>query len=179
MRVILVLFFILPLTIFSQEFRKCPEFDSSEKWNTPESFFDKKKQVVAVLDWLLSTPPSEQLVERSATGIFVMEWITKNPTVFVNVELGPYEDLFFSEDLMLSYLCGNVLYVLKHEGRIKPEMQRLYGLRAVLFVVEHSESYSKNKILKPLLRASRRDELDVFDKELWVNYKSQLLSEDK
>jgi hypothetical protein len=81
---------------------------------------------------------------------------------------------------MLSYLFGNINYALKHEGKIKLELQRIAGLKSLLFLIEHSESYSKNKIFKSLLRANRKGELQEFDKEMWLNYKPQaLLSKEK
>jgi hypothetical protein len=104
-----------------------------------------------------------------------MEWVTKNPNLFVNVEVGPYNDYLITEDLMLAYLFGNINYALKHEGKVKQEAQRIAGLKVLLFLIEHSESYSKNKVFKSLLRASRKGELNEFDKEMWMNYKSQAL----
>ena len=101
--------------------------------------------------------------------------MTKNPILRVNVEIGPYSNFLFNEDLMLAYLFGSISYALKHEEKIKPESQRLAGLKSLLFIVEHSESYSKNKIFRPLIRANRRGELANFDKEMWVNEKSHTL----
>ena len=126
-----------------------------------------------LLEWLVSTPPTEQLIERSAASIFVMEWVTKHPALRVNVEVGPYNDYLISEDLMLGYLFGNILYALKHEGKIKSESQRMAGLKSLLFLVEHSEAYSKNKVFKSLLRANRRGELNEFDNEMWMSEKAQ------
>jgi hypothetical protein len=58
---------------------------------------------------------------------------------------------------------------------MKSENQRVAGLKSLLFIVEHSENYSKNKIFRSLLRASRRGELVNFDKEMWMNEKSHAL----
>jgi hypothetical protein len=74
---------------------------------------------------------------------------------------------------MLGYLFGNILYALKHEGKIKSESQRMAGLKSLLFLVEHSEAYSKNKVFKSLLRANRRGELNEFDKEMCMSEKAQ------
>jgi hypothetical protein len=159
----------------AQEYRKCPSFNADEHWETVESFVENRKNVEELVGWLISTPPTEQLIERSAASIFVMEWVTKNPNLFVNVEVGPYNDYLVTEDLMLAYLFGNVNYALEHEGKVKQEAQRIAGLKALLFLIEHSDSYSKNKIFKSLLRANRKCELNEFDKEMWMNYKSQAL----
>lgn len=175
MKKVILILFILPFTSMAQEYRKCPSFNSEERWESIESFAEHRKNVENLIEWLISTPPTEQLVERSAASIFVMEWVTKNPNLFVNVEVGPYNDYLITEDLMLAYLFGNINYALKHEGKVKQEVQRVAGLKALLFLIEHSESYSKNKVFKSLLRANRKGQLNEFDKEMWMNYKSQAL----
>lgn len=180
MKLSILILFVLPLSLMAQEYRKCPSFNTEEKWENLDSFEKNRRNIEDLLGWLISTPPTEQLIERSSASIFVMEWVTKNPNFLVNVEVGPYNDYLITEDLMLSYLFGNINYALKHEGKIKQEAQRLAGLKSLLFLIEHSESYSKNKIFKSLLRANRKGELQEFDKEMWLNYKSQaLLSKEK
>ncbi len=170
----LTLFFLLmPIALWSQEFRKCPSFNAKANWQEASSFEANEKTVLNLLEWLVSTPPTEQLIERSAASIFVMEWVTKHPILVINVEVGPYNDYLISEDLMLGYLFGNILYAMKHEGKIKIDAQRMAGLKSLLFLVEHSESYSKNKVFKSLLRANRRGELNEFDKEMWMSEKAQ------
>ena len=175
MKKTILMLFILPFSTMAQEYRKCPPFNPSENWEAKESFMNNQKDVQNLLEWLISVPPTEQLIERSDASIFVMEWVTKNPSCVVNVEVGPYNEYFLSEDLMLAYLFGNINYALRHEGRVKQEMQRIAGLKSLLFLIEHSELYSKNKIFKSLLRASRKGELNEFDKKLWLNHKSDLL----
>lgn len=175
MKKIILILFILPFSLMAQEYRKCPSFNADEHWETVETFVQNRKNVEELVGWLISTPPTEQLIERSAASIFVMEWVTKNPNLIVNVEVGPYNDYLINEDLMLAYLFGNINYALKHEGKVKQEVQRVAGLKALLFLIEHSESYSKNKAFKSLLRANRKGQLNEFDKEMWMNYKSQAL----
>lgn len=174
MKTAILILFILPMTLFAQEYRKCPSFNAEEHWERPESFAENRKNIEDLVEWLISTPPTEQLIERSAASIFVMEWVTKNPNLILNVEVGPYNDYLITEDLMLAYLFGSINYALKHEGRVKQEPQRIAGLKALLFLIEHSESYSKNKVFRSLLRASRKGELNEFDKEIWLNHKSNL-----
>lgn len=172
MKCFFLILFLLPISLCAQEFRKCPSFDVNENWEKKESFEKNAEVVQTLLDWLISTPPTEQLIERSAASIFVMEWVTKNPNLLLNIEVGPYNDYLITEDLMLAYLFGNIHYALKHEGKVKPELQRVAGLKALLFLIEHSEAYSKNKIFKSLLRANRKGELNEFDKQHWMNHKS-------
>ena len=171
MKSLMFLLLFAPMTIWSQEYRKCPSFNAAEKWEDPNSFAENEKTVLSLLEWLTSTPPTEQLIERSGAGIYVMEWVTKHPAVKINVEVGPYSEYLISEDLTLGYLFGNVLYALRHEGKVKTEAQRIAGLKSLLFLVEHSETYSKNRVFKQLLRANRRGELNEFDKEMWMNHK--------
>ena len=175
MRGLLLFLLFLPFSAWTQEYRKCPSFNLEEKWENSDSFVKNEKDVLSLLDWLTSTPPSEQLLERSAASIFVMEWVTKNPSVRVNIEIGPYNTFLFNEDLMLGYMFGCIHYGLKHTEKSKPETQRLAGLKSLLFIVEHSESYSKNKIFKSLLRANRKGELMNFDHQIWLNEKGQAL----
>ncbi len=175
MKKAILILFILPFSMLAQEYRKCPKFDANEDWEKVESFAQNRKNVEELVEWLIATPPTEQLIERSAASIFVMEWVTKNPNLRVDVEVGPYTDYLITEDLMLAYLFGNINYVLKHEGKVKKEAQRVSGLKALLFLIEHSESYSGNKVFKSLLRASRKGQLNEFDEAAWVNYKSPWL----
>jgi hypothetical protein len=172
MKQLIFMLLFLPLNLWCQEYRKCPNFNSEEKWEDQNAFVENQKDVLNLLEWLTSTPPAEQLVQRSAASIFVMEWMTKHPNFKVNVEVGAYAEYLISEDLTLAYLFGNILYVLKHESKVKPDAQRIAGLKSLLFVIEHSELYSKNRIFKSLLRANRKGELIEFDKEVWLNHKA-------
>lgn len=179
MRNFFLIILLIPFGLFAQEFRRCPSFDANETWESSESFVKNAEIIQDLMDWLINTPPSEQLVERSAANIFVMEWVTKNPNIQVQVEVGPYSEFLYTEDLLLAYLYGNINYKLKHEGKEKPEPQRVSGLKALVFVIEHSEAYSDNKIFKHLLRAYRKGELIEFDKEMWLNQRpSGLLNSD-
>lgn len=175
MKQLIFLLLFLPLNLWGQEYRKCPSFNSAEKWENQNAFVENQKDVQNLLEWLIATPPAEQLIERSAASIFVMEWVTKHPNFTFNVEVGAYNEYLISEDLTLAYLFGNILYVLKHESKVKPDAQRIAGLKSLLFVIEHSELYSKNRIFKSLLRANRKGVLVEFDKEMWLNYKSHAL----
>jgi len=175
MKKAILILFILPFSLKAQEYRKCPKFNADEHWEKAESFAANRENIEELVEWLIATPPTEQLIERSAASIFVMEWVTKNPNLLVNVEVGPYTDYLITEDLMLAYLFGNINYVLKHEGKVRKEAQRVSGLKALLFMIEHSESYSRNKVFKSLLRANRKGQLNEFDKAAWVNYKSPWL----
>jgi hypothetical protein len=174
MKYLILLLLFLPLSLWSQEFRKCPSFNSEERWEDQKAFAENEKVVLSLLEWLTSIPPTEQLIERSAASIFVMEWVTKHPVLKVSVEVGPYEEFLISEDLTLSYLFGNILYAQKHEGKVKPNMQRIAGLKSVLFLVERSEMYSKNKVFKSLLRANRKGELNEFDETMWLTQKKKI-----
>jgi hypothetical protein len=175
MRVLILALLFLPFSAWTQEYRKCPNFNLEENWENSDSFVKNEKVIWNLLEWLNSTPPSEQLLERSAAGIFVMNWVTKNPNLLLQVEVGPYNDYLFNEDLMLGYLFGCIHYALKHTENAKSEAKRLAGLKSLLLIVEHSESYSKNKIFKALLRANRKGELAEFDKAMWMNHKTQAL----
>ena len=128
MKQLTFLLFFLPLTAWSQEYRKCPSFNAEEKWVNEDAFAENQKDVRNLLEWLTLTPPAEQLVERSAASIFVLEWVTKHPSFKLNVQVGAYDEYLFTEDLTLAYLFGNILYALKHEGKLNLESQRLAGL---------------------------------------------------
>ncbi len=175
MKHLIFLLLFMPLPLWSQEYRKCPSFNTKEKWESQYAFTENKQDVLNLLEWLTSTPATEQLVERSAASIFVLEWVTRNPDIIINVEVGPYSEYLFTEELMLGYLFGNILFALKHENKVKPDAQRIAGLKSLLFVIEHSELYSKNRIFKSLLRANRKGELIEFDNQMWLNYKSHAL----
>mgnify|MGYP003337857306 CR=1 FL=1 len=177
MRRLFFLIWLFPFVVNAQEFRKCPAFDQEEKWETIESFRKNEADVVNLMEWIVATPPTEQLVERSAASIFVMEWATKNPNYTFKVELAPYQQLLINEDLMLAYVIGNIHYAVKHMNKLNADAQRLAGLKALLFQVEHSESLSKDKLFKHLLKANRKGKLNEFDKESVMNQNTSDLLE--
>jgi cephalosporin-C deacetylase-like acetyl esterase len=107
------------------------------------------------------------VIERSELNYFVMEWLTRTPTVNLVIQLKPYEsDFLTKEEMLVAYIEGCALYGMKHKGNGNQKSQDLAGLKVVAFMAENSKTYYKESKFKDLIRAVNKDHLD----ELYDDY---------
>ncbi|MFM7769362.1 MAG: hypothetical protein ACKO8Q_02265, partial [Bacteroidota bacterium] len=65
----------LGLKCVAQEFRPCPSFNKTIRWQ-PEVYKAQNDTAKAVLNWLCQTPFSDQSVLRADASLYVMQWIS-------------------------------------------------------------------------------------------------------
>lgn len=163
-----ILFIVaLIVTVVSAAQTAIPAVPEIKDWNDEQEVASKEEEVMSILTWLVSTPLSMNVIERSELNYFVMEWLTRTPTVNLVIHLKPYEsDFLTKEEMLVAYIEGCALYGMKHKGNGNQKSQDLAGLKVVAFMAENSKTYYKESKFKDLIRAVNKDHLD----ELYDDY---------
>jgi len=161
------------VTIVSMAQLEIPQVPEIKDWNDEQEVASKEEEVIGILTWLVSTPLSLHVIERSELNYFVMEWLTRTPTLHLEVQLKSYEsDFLQKEEMLVSYIEGCALYGLKHKGNGNQKSQDLAGLKVVAFMAENSKAYYKEAKYKDLIRAVNKGHLD----ELYDDYHKTILN---
>lgn len=146
--------------VVGQEFRVCPKFNEKLQWNSFEIYRNQNDTARAVLRWLCQTPFSDQVIVRSKASLFVMEWAAGHPDYkFIINEEQCFGSKFFTEELYLAYLFGNIQSQLKKSDF---HSQPIDGLEVVAELSSYSKVYSKDKFIHELQRAAKKRELPKF-----------------
>lgn len=178
MRIVLVLI-ALNLAFLGSEAQTTvpvPEYPKEYRWNTTEEYQASEKDIEKCLKWLCNTPYGIEMVARSEMNAYVLTWIAGCPYLEVNLDTKHFPFLQEDEDLLFSMIHGMALYQLKHMNKEDREKIYLAGLEVVADLVAQSESKSKEKYTKDLLKAHRKGKMKEYVKEL-LNGKNESVTE--
>lgn len=149
-----------------------PEYPKEYRWNTKEEYQASEKEIEKCLKWLCSSPYGSEMVARSEINAYVLTWIAGCPYLEVKLDTKYFPFLQEDEELLFSMIHGMALYQLKHMNKDDQEKIYLAGLEVVADLVAQSESKSKEKYTKDLLKAQRKGKMKEYLKEL-LNGKSE------
>lgn len=160
--------FILILASLKGESQVCksPDIPTEYHWTTPEEYRASKDDVEKCLRWLCTTPYGLEVVKRSEINLFVMTWIAGSPDLTVSLDVKNFPFLQENQELLFSMVHGMAYYQLNHPNEKSQERIYLKGLETVCELSLQSEELSKEKYLKPLLKAYKKKELKVYLEEL-------------
>ncbi|MFZ4784031.1 MAG: hypothetical protein ACOYLH_01055 [Flavobacteriales bacterium] len=164
------------LGIIAQSVIPVPEYPKEYRWNTTEEYQASEKDIEKCLKWLCNSPYGIEMVARSEMNAYVLTWIAGCPYLEVKLDTQFFPFLKEDDDLLFSMIHGMALYQLKHMNKEDQEKIYLEGLEVVADLVAQSESKSKEKCTKDLLKAHRRGKMKEYVKEL-LNGKNESVTE--
>jgi hypothetical protein len=145
-----------------------PEIPVDYSWNSAAEYARDQSKVREVLKWLCKTPLGVEVQKRSEANLFVMEWIAGSPgfTLKLSTVVLP-EFPIGQEQLMYSYIHGAALYAMDHPNEQDSVRFAVEGLKVLARLVEQSESLSKERAMRPLLKAFRKNKLKEYALKNW------------
>lgn len=143
----------------------CPPLPKSERWKAAADYTASRDSVVRVLQWLCRTPLNLKPAERSEANACVLIWLSGTSDVTVSVRTAAMPFLEDDEELIYPVIHGMALYQLQHPREKNEVVLHAQGLAVLADLAEQSESLSRARYLRALLRAHRRNQLEDFVKE--------------
>jgi hypothetical protein len=152
---------------------KCPDIPIEEVRKCRDDYKRDETEVKSLLKWLCKTPYGIDVAKRADANYYILQWLSGNPEMTLNVHsevLPPGSD---TTDLLFSLIHGMLLYKMEHPKEIVNEKLHVEGLKVVVFLAEQSETYGEKKELRPLFKASRKKQLNDYVKERLLNSHNQ------
>jgi len=131
-------------------------------WQEKHDFDEAEGTVKASLKWLCSHGMHVCTDDRESLNSYVMLWLSAHPTVKIELNTQRLGFLDSDSDLLFVMIHGMALFQLQEPKIQDPILIHKAGLRAVLEVTKETKKYPYKKQLKPLRKAARKGELEVY-----------------
>lgn len=161
MRTLLLLFFsMIWRGLVAQT--SLPAIPDSLELNTVEDYRKLERDVEKCLKWLCTAPYGQDIVYRSEANAFVLAWLAGTPDYTVVVESKNFDFGSFSEELIYSFVHAKTYLMLTRGEKWEESKLNLEAMKIVCTLIISSEKMSKNKELKPLIKAYNKDRLEDY-----------------
>jgi hypothetical protein len=134
--------------------------------NDAEDYKDHQALCRKSLAWLLQTSMCEYEPKRNELNAFVLLWLSGSPEVWLEFDSKCMPFLEDNEELFYTFIHGMALYSLSHPHEESKTVLHAHGLEAIARIVRNSKCIKKTKILKDIVRADRKDQLEQFARNL-------------
>jgi len=162
---LLVLCLFMRADIVAQE-GHCPKLPVQYAWETGADYEKDRDLVKKTLRWLCQTPLAVDVQQRSLANAFVLEWLTGVPSVTIEIKTENLPFYKSNPDLLFTFIHGMALYKMDHEDEKNEVTLYCKGFETVSSLALQSKELSKEHDLKPLLKATRKQKLREYVKEL-------------
>lgn len=157
-----ILFFLVGAPMFSQTF----EVPANLNLNSVEDYDNYEEDVIAGVNWILSTPLSDQKEKRIEVNGFLLKWISGSSKVHVEVKPEIVTFMSSSPDLLLVFLGGWTKYCLESGDSDSKANGSLAGIESVIeFYKKNKEYMNKDKNVEKFIKMKDKGTLkDYVDK---------------
>ena len=157
---LIISMFLLVGQVFAQGY----ETPENYKFKKADDYKKSEKDIVSAIDWLSTSPVSEQKAERKKASAFFMTWLTGTPTVSIelNAEIITFMD---DADCLLMFMAGWTKYSIekKSDDKVKGTMAGIENV--IAFYKKNKSALGKNKAVEKYIKLQNKGELAAFIKK--------------
>lgn len=151
---LIVLFLCFGLT--AQEFT----VPANVSFESEADYINQEQQVLSAINWLMSTPVSEQQDKRKAVNAYLMQWMTGTPNVTIEISQAvvPFMEC---ADCLMAFLSGWTKYSLENEYSKDRVAGALAGVtHTIAFYELNKKALGRNAELEKLIKKQKKGELE-------------------
>jgi len=156
---ILLLLFI-SITATSQEFEVPKDYSFLEL----EDYENQRSNVIKAVDWLEYTPINEQTTKRKAINTFLLEWLTGNTDVSINIDP---DVVTFSDchECLMIFMGSWARYALENKDYKNDFKGNIEGIEAVITIYEKNmETLGNIKAVDKYIKQKNKGKLENYIK---------------
>jgi hypothetical protein len=150
----------LSFTVFSQDEKM---LDSIPQ--TKEEFVRSEKAVINTINWLENTPVDQQTDLRNLRKAQVVAWITKSPTVTIEVNANVVDFFKKNPELLIIFMGGWTRYSLEHAYSSDPVQCNRAGIESAIRVYKMGIGMKKDKEMEKLADMETKGTLEQWIKD--------------
>jgi len=146
-----------------------PRIPDNYHWSNARDYKKDEDIIIRTLQWLCKTPINQDPEYRSKASLFAMEWIAGSPRIKIEVEskLLPFYESY--PDLLFPYIQGMALKKLQKPPCSNELEAMIGGFTTVGFMISSDPGLQKEKTLRPILKAYKKDKMQSFVEQLVSN----------
>lgn len=135
------------------------------KLEVAEDYRKYEDLVLRCISYLYDNPANVNGEKRLECMSFLVKWMdgAPNVTVFIHAELVDMKEF----EVMFAYMGAFVEYALGHEGADELEIISYAVKKSVSMYEKNEDHLKKGKVMRKLLRAKRKGELDSYIKDVY------------
>jgi len=145
---------------------RCPKFSEEYVWETPEDYENDREQVKKTLRWLCVTPIGIDIQQRSIANAYVLEWLAGTPSFTIDIKTDYLSFVGEHPELLYTFIHAVGYYKMDHPEENSELKLYSEGFKVVANLSAQSKELSKSSLLKPLLKAARRNAIRDYTKEI-------------
>jgi len=143
-----------------------PRIPENYHWESLRDYKKDEDLIVRTLQWLCKTPINNEIEYRSSASLFVMEWIAGSPRIKIEIASNvlPFYETY--PDLLFPYIQGLALKKLSKPACSNELEAMIGGFNVLGFMIDTDPSLRKEKVLRPILKAYRKNKMLSFVEKL-------------
>src|SRR5690606_35902015 len=129
-------------------------------YESEADYFNQEQQVLSAIDWLMTTPVSEQQAKRKSVNAYLMQWMTGSPNVTIEISQAvvPFMEC---ADCLMAFLAGWTKYSLENEYSKDRFASAMAGInQTIVFYESNKKALSRNAELEKLIKKQKKGELE-------------------
>lgn len=139
-----------------------PRIPESYHWETARDYKKDEDLIIRTLQWLCKTPINNDVESRSKATLFVMEWIAGSPRI--KIEIDSHKLPFYEAypDLIFAYIQGIAIKKLGKPACTNELEAIVGGFNTVGYMIETDPTLRKEKALRSILKAYKKNKMQSF-----------------
>ncbi len=134
--------------------------EEGNPFQTEEDYAKYEQNIVDGYHWLMNTPLGTHPQKRKETSAFMLQWMTGNPKISLEIS---EKTLTFSDcpDCLMIFLSGWTNYCITHQDFNNKLKGSLAGLQSVIeFYKKNKKTIGENKAIEKLIELDNQNKLE-------------------
>ena len=133
---------------------------------TKEQFIQSEPDLIAAAKWLEANPIGKQKEKTIEVNAYVMQWLTKSPTVSLEIDSDFIVKLFEDNtQLMMVFMAGYTRYSLENNYSKDKLKGYTAGIKSAINCYALGGDTKKNKLLSKAIEADKESKLGEWVEE--------------
>lgn len=162
MKPLLIVICLLVSVISGGQTGKLPVIPDSLRLDGTEDYRKVQPEVEKCLRWLCTAPYGQDIIFRSEANAFVLLWLSGTPDYRVDVQTRYVAGNTYEEELLFSLIHAKAFLMMTKGAKWDERKLNLESLKIVCELIDSSEAFRKEKTLRPLMKAYRKEKLEEY-----------------
>ena len=145
----------LSISSFAQQNELLTSIPSSK-----EDFIKSEPAVINTINWLESTPVTQELEKRKLLNSNLIVWITNSPTVTIELNSKVVTFTKKNSELLITFMGGWIKYALQNSYSQDAVKCNLAGIRSAIKVYQMGNGLKRDKQIEKVIELDSKNELE-------------------
>jgi hypothetical protein len=150
---------LAPMTTWAQDI----DIPQNPSLRTNEDYVAQEPIVRVAIDWLMKTPPGDQVEKRKDVEAFLLNWMRGTKAISMGIDSKILTFMDSSPDLLMIFMAGWAKYALETKEGDNQVTGNIHGLEAVIdYYTKFKQSAAKDKRVEKYVKMKADGTLTKF-----------------